>query len=99
MDEIGAIQGAEMLIPIAHNIESVEKIVGVGDPNQLAPVIVTCKKKHGDGGMINEFANALVQPLILRAQLAGLQGSMFTNVSDAQKDYTSHHLTCSMALR
>ena len=77
MDKIGAIQEAETLILITHNIKSLEKIVGVGDLNQLASVIVTHKQKHEDGRMVNKFANALVQPFILRPQLAGLQGSMF----------------------
>jgi hypothetical protein len=76
-DEIGATQEAETLIPIAMNLDSLERLICVGDTQQLAPVIRTHKKKSPGGCMINEFAEALVQPLIYRLQLAGIPSSMF----------------------
>lgn len=75
-DEVGATREAEFLIPICANIDSVEKIIGVGDAQQLPPVVKTLNKSRSDGTMINEFADSQVQPLILRLQLAGLQHEM-----------------------
>lgn len=76
-DEAGATQEAEFLIPVSANLESVERIISVGDAQQLAPVVKSCNKKLRDGRMVNEFADSLIQPLIFRLQLAGLQPSMF----------------------
>lgn len=76
-NEIGVTQKIKVLMPITYNLEILEMFVGVGDPHQLAPVIGTRKEKCEDGTMINQVANALVQPFIPRAQLAGFQGSMF----------------------
>lgn len=76
-DEVGATQDAELLIPIASNMATVERFIGVGDGQQLAPVVLSHKQKNTSEGMINEFAEGLIQPLILRAQKAGLPVSMF----------------------
>lgn len=75
-DEVGAAREAEFLIPICANIKSVERVLGVGDAQQLPPVVKTLNKSRSDKTMINEFADSQVQPLILRLQLAGLQHEM-----------------------
>ena len=75
-DEVGATREAEFLIPICSNIDSVERVLGVGDALQLPPVVKTLNKTRSDGTMINEFADSQVQPLILRLQHAGLQHQM-----------------------
>ena len=77
-DEIGATQEGEFLIPIVVNLESLKRIIGVGDINQLAPVVMTLHKCRKDQTMVNEFAESLAQPFILRAQLARYLFSMFT---------------------
>ena len=38
-----------ILIPIANNIETLQKFVGIGDAQQLAPVIPTHKQTREDG--------------------------------------------------
>lgn len=72
-DEVGATQDAELLIPITSFSDRIEHFLGVGDAQQFSPVIKTYNKKESDGSMVNEFADSLVQPLILRAQRAGLR--------------------------
>ena len=57
-DEIGATQEGELLIPIVANLESLKRIIGVGDINQLAPVVMTLHKRREDQTMINEFAES-----------------------------------------
>lgn len=76
-DEVGATCEAEFLIPVCGNLGSIERLLGVGDAQQLAPVVKTYNKKRLDESMINEFAESQVQPLILRLQRAGLQHNMF----------------------
>lgn len=75
-DEIGATQDAELLIPIAANMRSLERILGVGDAQQLPPVVVSHKKKSDQDTVVNEFSAILTQPLIYRVQKAGLKASM-----------------------
>ena len=77
-DEIGFTQDAELLIPVAANIDSLERFLGVGDAQQLPPVIVSHKRKSDQDTVVNEFSAILTQPLIHRVQQAGLKVSMLT---------------------
>lgn len=76
-EEIGATQDVEFLIPLTSNIASVERVVAVGDAQQLAPTVLSHRKINSSGGMVNEFSENLVQPLLFRVQVAGLSISMF----------------------
>ena len=67
----------EKKVPLVHNIETLERFIGVGDGKQLPPAVLSHKKKREDETMINEFAEALVIPLVVRAQWSGLDTSMF----------------------
>ena len=75
-DEIGATQDAELLIPVAANMCSLGRILGVGDAQQLPPVVVSHKRKSDQDTVVNEFSTILRQPLIYRVQQAGLKVSM-----------------------
>ena len=77
-DKIGATFEPDFIVPIVHNIKSVERIIGVGDVKQLAPVVLSCRQSREDKLMVNEFADGLAQPFLLRAQLVGYPCSLFT---------------------
>lgn len=76
-DEIGATQDAESLIPLTSNIASIERIISVGDAQQLTPTVLSHRKRNCSGGMVNGFSENLIQPLLFRVQAAGLLISMF----------------------
>ncbi len=78
-----------ILISIASNMENVEHIIGVGDGHQFAPVVRSHKQKNLDGTMVNEFAESQMQPLILRAQKAGLRVSMLHESYRARQGWNS----------
>lgn len=75
-DEVGATQDAELLVPVAANMRSLERILAVGDAQQLPPVVVSHKRKSDQDTVVNEFSNILIQPLIYRVQRAGLKVGM-----------------------
>lgn len=65
-------------MPIVHNIKSVRRIIDVGDIQQLTLVVLSLQQSREDKTLVNEFADALARPFLLRAQLAGYPRSMFT---------------------
>lgn len=77
-NEIRATHEPKLLLPIVHNIKSVKRIIGVGDVQQLTPVVLSLQQSRKDKSMVNEFADALARPFLLRAQLAGYPRNIFT---------------------
>lgn len=72
-DELGPTREAGILIPVCSNLESIERILRVGDAQQLAPVVKTHNRLLSNGTVVNEFADLQVQSLILRLQRASLR--------------------------
>lgn len=70
-DEIGVSMEAELLIHL-------EMLIGVGDHQQLQPVVLSRSRKNPDDTMINKFAESMVKTLIVCVQQAGLRNTMFT---------------------
>ena len=66
-DKIGATHEPELILPIVHNIESVKRIIGVGDIQQLTPVVLLLQQSHKDKTVVDQFADALAVPFLLRA--------------------------------
>lgn len=67
-----------IFVPIVCKYHVFGEVIGVGDIRHLASVVLTLQQSREHETMVNEFADALAQPFLLRAQLAGYPSSMFT---------------------
>lgn len=86
-DKIGASMEAELLIPLVHNSQSLEMLIGVGHHQQLQPVVLSQSRKNPDDIMVNEFAENIVKPLILCVQQAELRSNQMFLLHPHQTEY------------
>lgn len=62
-NEVGVTRESKFFIQIGFNIDSIEKLLGVNDAQQLSSIMKTFNKSRSNGIIINEFADSQIQPL------------------------------------